>query len=114
MENKTNTYTTEQLLNENLKIGEGESNKEVRERMLSFLKTILETYPEKRIAIVSHGAAIKFLLQQWCYYDYEENALLFNSEKICSAKLASPSILKCVFTQNDLISIEEIKLENNN
>lgn len=54
------------MLNENLKNMHGESRKEVNIRMLEGLNEILSEYKGKKVAIVSHGAAIKFLLMNWC------------------------------------------------
>ena len=54
-----------QLLDENLKNIDGESNIEVRKRMLSFFEDLLNKYSEKNIALVSHGAAIKYFLQNF-------------------------------------------------
>ena len=108
-ENKKNDYTTEQLLDENLKNLNGESNIEVRKRMLDFFKYVLGEHEGKKIAIVSHGAAIKFLLQNWCEYDYENNSFVYRNKKVCSANLESPSILKLTFENDDLVQIEKCR-----
>ena len=42
-------YTTEQLLDENLKNKDGESAKEVRKRMKEVIKEILEKYPNAEV-----------------------------------------------------------------
>ncbi len=109
-ENKTNDYTTEQLLDENLKNINGESNIEVRKRMLTFFEDLLKKYSEKNIALVSHGASIKYFLQHFCNYDFETNFFLFENKKICSAKLESPSVIKLVFINNNLKEIKKINL----
>ena len=106
-ESKTNDYTTEQLLDETLKNIDGESNIEVRKRMLNFLEEILAKYEGKRIVVVSHGAAIKFLLQHYCKYDYESNSFIFNDKMKIFAKLESPSVLKLVFERNRLKMIKK-------
>ena len=107
-ENKTNDYTTEQLLDENLKNIYGESNVEVRKRMLDFLEEALNKHEGKRIVLVSHGAAIKFLLQHFCNYDFVTNSFIFEKQTICSAKLESPSVLKLWFNGDELKRLEKI------
>ena len=105
---KKNDYTTEQLLDENLKNVDGESNIAVRARMYDCLNEILEKYRGQNIAIVSHGGAIKYLLMKWCKYDYESNSFYLNDKMICSVKLESPSALKLVFENDKLIEIIKI------
>ena len=65
--------------------------------MLSFLEDLLNRYSEKNIALISHGASIKYFLQHFCNYDFETNSFIFENQIVCSAKLESPSILKLVF-----------------
>ena len=64
--NKNNPYTIEQILNPNLKCKDGESMKEVQARMQKSISKILENNYGKKVAIVSHGAAIKFFLMELC------------------------------------------------
>lgn len=80
-----NNFTTEQLLDPTLKNIGGESNLEVRKRMLEFFEYIINEYEDKRIAVVSHGAAIKFLLQYFCEYDYKSECFLFGNKVVCSS-----------------------------
>lgn len=109
-EDLKNDFTTEQLLNPELKNSGGESNLEVKDRMLDFIKCVLESYSGGRIAMVSHGAAIKFLIQNYCEYDDGRKKFLFENKEVCSEKLESPSILKLIFDGYKLVSIEEIKI----
>lgn len=105
---KKNDFTTEQLLDENFKNIDGESNLEVRKRMLDFFNEILFNNQGKRIAIVSHGAAIKFLLQHFYMFNLDENNFRFRNEVICNAKLEAPSVLKFVFEDYEICSICKI------
>lgn len=105
---KKNDFTTEQLLDENFKNIDGESNLEVRKRMLDFINEIIVKEKNKRIVIVSHGAAIKFLLQYFCKFNFEENNFTFKNKVVCSAKLESPSVLKFVFEDYEICSICKI------
>lgn len=99
-----NSFTTEQLLHENLKNVDGESRKEVTERMEKSFNNILKENLEKRIVIVSHGAAIKFLLMKWCKLN-NKNEIQFNKKTI---NLNSPGIVKLAFEDNKLSELEQI------
>ncbi len=78
--------------------------------MLSFFDDLLNKYSKKIIAVVSHGASIKYFLQHFCNYDFKANAFIFENQIVCSAKLETPSILKLVFNNNDLKKIQKINL----
>lgn len=91
---KKHTYTEEQLLDENLKNIDGESRKEVYKRMNAALNNILKENLGKRIAIVSHGAAIKFLLMNWCKLN-KDCKLVYDNKTIIDLK--SPSAIKLEF-----------------
>lgn len=91
-------------MDENLKNIEGESRKEVSERMEKSLNTILKENLGNRIAIVSHGASIKFLLMRWCKLN-NKNEIELNGKTI---KLNSPGIIKLIFEDNELLELEQI------
>lgn len=67
------------------------------------INKILKENRGKRIAIVSHGAAIKFFLMKWCKLN-NENEIQYNKKNI---KLDSPGIIKLLF-DDDLIELEQI------
>ena len=76
-------YTIEQMLNPKLKCTNGESMEEVKVRMDDFIRRIAQENVGKKVAIVSHGAAIKFFLMNWCklsgaYLYYKENCIRVN------------------------------------
>ena len=48
------------------KIGYGESRRDVTNRMYNALINIIIEHNNKRIAVVSHGTAMCFLLSKWC------------------------------------------------
>lgn len=100
-----NDYTTDQLIDENLKNKDGESNLEVRKRMTESIMEILDKNQGKKIAVVSHGAAIKFFLQNFCEYDQENETLVYNGKAACSKKLESPSMIKIVFEGKEIVSL---------
>ena len=105
-------FERRQLLEEDYKLASGESQKEVRKRMYEASKDVLEQNKDKRIAIVSHGTAISFLLKEWCdidyvdekfRYSYKGNILLHNYFNHCET-------FKLEFDNNELISIERLVL----
>lgn len=102
-------FEIKQFEDENYKIGYGESQKEVQNRMYEALCEIINQNQGKRIAIVSHSTAIAFLLKKWCqiYYDKEyifENKIFFNG------KWNYLETFKLTFDDNyNLINIENIK-----
>ena len=91
-------------MDENLKNVEGESRKEVSERMEKSFNTILKDNLGNRIVIVSHGAAIKFLLMRWCKLN-DKSEIQFNKKTI---NLNSPGIIKLVFENNKLLELKQI------
>ena len=68
-------FERRQFLDENYKIGNGESQKEVRDRMYFNILKILNSNQNKRIAIVSHGTAISYLLKKWCDVEIVDDKL---------------------------------------
>lgn len=102
--NKKNTFTIEQLLDENLKNIDGENRKEVTKRMEESFNKVFKKSMGKKVAIVSHGAAIKFLLMKWCNLN-EENQLEYKKDII---SLNSPGIIKLVFKEKELIELKQI------
>ena len=102
--NKKNPYTIEQLLDENLKNKDGENRAEVTIRMEKTINKILDENFGKRVAIVSHGAALKFWLMKYCNLN-KNNDLQFNNKII---NLNSPGVLKLVFDNKKLISLIQL------
>lgn len=103
-ENKKNSYTTDQMLDENLKTLDGESRKDVTKRMEKVLNKVLNENRGKRIVLLSHGAAIKFLLMKWCKLN-EENILEYNNRKII---LNSPGVIKLTCSDSEIMDIQQI------
>ena len=103
-EGRKNTFTTEQLIDENLKNVDGENRKEVTKRMEEAFNRVFKESEGKKIAIVSHGAAIKFLLMKWCSLN-KENQIEYNKEII---SLNSPGVIRLVFKDKQLIELKQI------
>ena len=99
-------FTKMQLLDSELKNMSGESSIEVRKRMQEAISEIIKNNKEKKIAIVSHGAAIKFYLLNYCNLN-EELKLEYNGKEL---EIASPCLLKLAFRNNKLVDLEQIKL----
>lgn len=101
-------FEQRQLLDPTYKIGFGENQLEVRKRMEEILNEILNNYKDKRIAIISHGTAMSFLLMNWCNIEYQK-PWLFNNKVFFEGKINFCEIFKLVFENNKLLSIENIK-----
>lgn len=101
---KKNSFTIEQLKDKNLKNIDGESNAEVSKRMQSILNEIINNYDKRKIAVISHGASIKFLLANYCKFD-DNNDLIYNN-KLLNVK--SPSIFNIKIKNNIVSDITQI------
>ena len=107
-------FERKQFLDENYKLNNGENQKEVRDRMYSIIMKILNEYPNKRIAIVSHGTAISYLLKKWCDVNIVDDKLRysFKNEIILDGYFNYCETFKLVFDdKNKLIDIKNIKLD---
>ena len=107
-------FERKQFLDENYKLNNGENQKEVRDRMYSVIMNILNEYPNKRIAIVSHGTAISYLLKKWCDVNIVDDKLRysFKNEIVFDSCFNYCETFKLVFdAENKLIDIKNIKLD---
>lgn len=101
-----NDFEKHQFVDENYKIGNGESQREVRERIFSVLVNLLNEYSGKRILIVGHSTAIAFLLGKWCEINYDDS-YKFNGKEFFDGKWNYCETFKLIFDENnDLLSIE--------
>lgn len=103
-EGKKLTFTKEQLIDNELKNIDGESNKEVAFRMNNFFNELINNNFCENVAVISHGAAIKFYLSQICTInnDFE---LIYNNKIL---KINSPSGLKIKIEENKISDIVQI------
>ena len=107
-------FERKQFLDENYKIGNGESQKEVRDIMYSTIIKILEENINKRIAIVSHATAISYLLKKWCDIQVVDDKLRysFNNNIILDGYFNYCETFKLEFDdKNKIISIKNIKFD---
>lgn len=107
-------FERKQFLDENYKLNNGENQKEVKDRMYSVIMKILNKYPNKRIAIVSHGTAISYLLKKWCDVNIVDDKLRyrFKNEIILDGYFNYCETFRLVFDdENKIIDIKNIKLD---
>ncbi len=105
-------FERKQFLDENYKIGNGENQKQVRERMYSAITKILDENKNKKIVIISHATAISYLLKKWCNIEIVDDKLryLFNGKILLDGYFNYCETFKLVFDDNNnLINIDNIK-----
>ena len=108
-------FERKQFLDENYKLGNGESQKDVRTRMYTIIMNIINKYPNKRIAIVSHATAISYLLKTWCNATIVDDKMRynFNNKIILDGYINYCETIKLEFdNENKLINIENIKINS--
>lgn len=108
------SFERKQFLDENYKIGNGESQKEVSNRMYSTIMKILRENKNKRIAIVSHATAISYLLKKWCDIQVVDDKLKysFNNNILLNGYFNYCETFKLEFDDNyELISIQNINFD---
>jgi len=105
-------WFSRQYFDENFKTEGGESQLDVRNRVLECFNEIIEKYKGKRIAIYSHGYAITFFLLKYCkLLDVQDKKLKyeFNGKVIFDKAINAPDLFKLVLDDdNNVISIENI------
>jgi len=101
---ETRDPSREQLAFPEFKTRDGESANDTNKRMNEFIREILEKYKEKRIAVVSHGGAIKFYLLSHCKVNERLNLEYEGKELI----ITSPCLLKMTFRNRELVNLEQI------
>ena len=99
------------------KLPNGESRRDVTNRMYNALIRVINDYKNKRIVIVSHGTAISFLLDKWCdvFVNYNNDnkmntKIVFKNKIIFDNNISAPCVFKIVFDDNNIISIENINI----
>lgn len=92
---KKNPYTIEQIIDRDLKCTNGESMNDTKNRFEEKINKVISNNLGKKIAIVSHGAAIKFYLMNWCELIGKD--IVYKGNII---KIESPSITKLIFDED--------------
>ena len=108
--------TLKQYYDEKIKNIEGESRKEVTDRMYKAFMNIIKDNKGKKIAIFSHGASIVFLLMKWCELVYVDNekkkCLKFNEKVVINKKIGAPEFFKIIIDDKQNIKdIENLMFE---
>ena len=93
---------------ENYKVGDGESQKEVRERVYKALMDVIDEYKDKRVVIVSHGSAILWLLKQWCDVNLKNKCITFNDKLIIYDNIFNCTTFKLEFDDKKLVNINKV------
>ena len=93
---------------ENYKMGDGESQKEVRERVYRALIDVIDEYKDKRVVIVSHGSAILWLLKQWCDVNLVDKYVMFNGKIILEDNVFNCTTFKLEFDDKKLVNIDKV------
>ena len=103
-------FEFKQMEDKNFKVGYGESQKEVQERMYNGLLSVLKKYKNKKILIVSHATAISFLLKKWCEINHQ-GEYKFKEKTIFDGTFLPCTAFKLTFDENKLIDIDSIHME---
>ncbi len=102
-------FEKRQFEDENFKLNNGESQKDVRDRMYKSLMKVLNETKGKKIAIVSHSTAMMFLFGIWCNISYDSNST-FKDKVFFDGKWNYCETFRLFFDdENKLINIENIK-----
>lgn len=114
-DNINDDFWLTQLYDENAKALNGESQREVRTRMLNGLDNILASIEDnKKVAIVTHATALTFLLMNWCNLKYaslngKKRWLTFNNKDVINDSFSTPEIFRLDFDENNkLTDIERV------
>lgn len=100
-------YEQRQFSDDNYKLLNGESQIEVRNRMLNGIESILNECRGKKIAIFTHSTAITFLLKKWCDIKYCQY-YKFNNHLLYNGIIDYVQAFKLEFENDNLINIEAV------
>lgn len=98
-----------QLEEDDYKIGQGESQKEVRERMSIALLKVVNDNRGRNILIVSHNTAMIFLLKKWCSVK-DNKHLLYKDKVILENGFNNCDTIKLLFENEKLVEIENMEV----
>ena len=102
-------FELHQFQDENYKIGNGESQKETKERMKKIINRFLNTYKNQKVLVVGHATAITYLLKEWCEIDYL-GSYKFHGEEFFDGNWGYCETFKLIFNeQSGLIDINNLK-----
>lgn len=105
------SFEQKQIEDIDFKMVNGESRREVANRMNNALNYVLENYSQNRIAIVSHATAITFLFMKLA--TIVNGNLIFNNRVVINKEFSwnAPDVFKLIFDDNNkLIDIFHISI----
>lgn len=116
-EEKPKDFWIEQMLDLDSKTTDGESQREVRNRMLSFMDDILKNDRGKNVVVVSHATAMTFLLMKWCKLENvvlegKKRKLVFNGKVVIDDSFNTPEVFELIFNNTNIESIKRINIED--
>lgn len=103
-----------QLQDEHAKVPNGESQCEVRIRMLEGVNNILDSIEDNsKVVIVTHATALTFLLMNWCELknaslEGKKRWLIFNNKDVINDTFFAPEIFRLEFDDHNLIDIDRL------
>ena len=106
-------FGDKQMRDENYKMLNGESRKEVTERMLNALDKVLEDYNGKKIVIISHATAMNYLFMKLGLIKITEDGIpkfYFKNKEFFNGNYSAPELFKLEFEDKKLTNIENIKV----
>ena len=100
-----NDFEIHQFEDENYKLENGESRKQVSDRLYFGLNELLNMYKGKRILLVGHSTATAYLLSKWCEISYDSD-YKFKGKSFFDGKWNYLETFKLEFDDNnELVSI---------
>lgn len=107
-------YFKYQLEHPNFKFKGGESLNEVKKRMMNVINYIIFKKDNINVVLVSHGAAITFLLSEWCNIEItnienKQRKIKYKDNVIFNDRIEILEIFRLTFEQKDLINIENLR-----
>ena len=105
----------ERYYQEDFKNQEGESPREVKNRMYQAFENAITKNKGKEIAIFTHGASMTFLLMNWCKLEHIDNnkrkRLSFRGKVIVDKTFNQPEIFKIILNDdNEVVEITNIEI----
>lgn len=105
------SFEKQQLFDLDLKLENGESHREVANRMYEGFLSVIDNFYQDRIAIVSHATAITFLFMKFC--ELKDGNLFFKDKLVFDKEFSwnAPEVFKLTFDNKELIDITHIPLD---
>lgn len=111
---KANDFWITQLFDPNAKTVDGESQNDVRKRMVAVLEKALKEFCGGKIVLVSHATAITFLLLNWCKLEEADlknkrRKLSYGNKVVINDSFGTPEVFRLLFEDEKVVLIERVK-----